>query len=210
MSLPLCSSKLQLFLGQIYSFIRFLIRKRELLSPDELELDWKPMYNLYEKTIYASKVYFVPEGFESSLKSLIRCSRVYFPIHCTQDILDEFRYVQLDKEIIYRKSLFRPYLCPFDVGMSKGLNYLELFLPTVVRKPDEINQGFKLWLDELMTIWDCNPNSPSWEQNLLWLFSRVAHDSIGLIDWTPWIPKIFTHLIKSFGLQGGTHKVNVI
>ena len=151
------------------------------------------MYKLYERTLNSSKVYFVPEGFESALKSLIRASRVYFPVECTQDILDEFR----------------PYLCPFDTGMSKGLNYLELFLPTVVTKPDEVSKGFKLWLEEMMTIWDCNPNSPSWEQNLLWLFSRVAHDSIGLVDWSPWIPKIFTHLIKSFGLQGGTHKVQI-
>lgn len=148
---------------------------------------------MYERTLYASKVYFVPEGFEGTLKSLIRAARVYFPIQCTQDILDEFR----------------PYLCPFDTGMAKGLNYLELFLPTVVTDPNEVNQGFKLWLDEMMTIWDSNPNSPAWEQNLLWLFSRVAHDSISLIDWTPWIPKIFTHLIKSFGLQGGTHKVQI-
>lgn len=104
----------------------------------------------------------------------------------------------------------RPYLCPFDPGMAKGLNYLELFLPTVVTRDDEISCGFQLWLDELLSIWDSNPNSPSWEQNLLWLLSRLAHDNIGLIDWSPWIPKIFTHLIKSFGLQGGALKVTPV
>lgn len=54
-------------------------------------MDWKPLYQLYERTLYASKVYFVPDGFESTLKSLIRACRVYFVIESTQDILDEFR-----------------------------------------------------------------------------------------------------------------------
>lgn len=174
-------------------FVTYENRKRELLSREDLLLDWKPLYELYERNLYSSKVNFMPEGFDTTLKSLIRASRVYFPTESTQDMLDQFR----------------PYLCPFDISMSKGLLYMELFLPTVGR-PEDQNKGFKLWLEELMGIWDSNPNSPSWEQNLIWLFARLSHDCIGQIDWSPWIPKIFTHLLKSFNLQGGTHKVCII
>lgn len=166
------------------------------MSRDDLSIEWRPLYELYEKTLYSSKEHhhliLVPDGFETSLKSLIRGCRAYFPIRSTQKILDEFR----------------PLLCPFDPSMTKGTLYLELFLPTVCR-PDEFEFGYKLWLDELMNIWEQNLNSPSWEQNLIWIFSRLSHNCIGYIDWRPYIPKIFTHLLKSFNLQGGSHKVNI-
>lgn len=134
----------------------------------------------------------VPDGYEQQLKSAIRACRVYFDADSTREILEEAR----------------PLLCPFDTNMTKGTMYLELFLPTLMR-PEEHAHGFKLWFDEVLLIWEKNLNSPSWESNLIWLFARLSSNNVGYIDWTPYIPKIFTHLLKSFNLQGGSHKVQI-
>ena len=54
------------------------------------------------------------------------CNCRYFSVEATQEMLDEWR----------------PLLCPFDVKMSEGLFYLELFLPTLVY-PHEYDRGFR-------------------------------------------------------------------
>lgn len=135
---------------------------------------------------------FIPDNYESSLKNLIRNSRIYFSKESTQEMLDEWR----------------PLLCPYDTVIIKATAYLELFLPTLLR-PEEHQYGWHLWLQELMTFWQSSQNTPSWEQNLISLFARLADDNIGFIDWEPYIPIIFTHLIRSFNLMGGTHKVQI-
>lgn len=175
------------------SLLTTLLKKRELLSRDDLEIQWRPLYELYQARIYSSNNIVVISGLDSNLKSLLRAARVYYPMSSTADILEEFR----------------PYLCPYDKGMNRGLLYMELLLPTVTAKPEEHKDGYRLWLEELMSIWDSNPNSPEWEQQIVLLFARLAHDTIGYIDWSPWIPKIFTHLMKSFDLQNGSVRVQV-
>jgi proteasome activator subunit 4 len=135
---------------------------------------------------------FIPENYENSIKNLIRSSRPYFSNESTQEMLDEWR----------------PLLCPYDTIIIKVTAYLELFLPTLL-PPEQHQNGFKLWFEELMNLWQSSQNTPSWEQNLISLFARLANDTIGYIDWNPYIPSIFTHLIRSFNLMGGSHKVQI-
>ena len=54
------------------------------------------------------------------------CNCRYFSVESTQEMLDEWR----------------PLLCPFDMKMSEGLFYLELFLPTLMY-PHEYDRGFR-------------------------------------------------------------------
>ncbi len=123
----------------------------------------------------------VSHNFDSVISDLIRKCRIYFPIESTQQILDEFR----------------PLLCPYDSMMLRGIKYLELFLPTLI--PQEYqNLGFELWFKEFMTIWKSCQNKPSWEKRIISLFSRLASDTIGFIDWNPFIPTIFTRLRNTF------------
>ena len=56
---------------------------------------------------------------------------------------------------------------------QKGLFYLELFLPTLIA-PDHRDEGFELWLEEFLTLWDSVTNSPPFENALVWLFARCA------------------------------------
>ena len=40
-------------------------------------------------------------------------------------------------------------------------------------------------------------------KNFIW--HRLAFDNIGVVDWNPWIPKIFTRFMRSFNLPTAGH-----
>uniref|UniRef100_A0AAR2JD79 Proteasome activator Blm10 mid region domain-containing protein n=1 Tax=Pygocentrus nattereri TaxID=42514 RepID=A0AAR2JD79_PYGNA len=189
----------KLDISMMQSFARLLInllKKKELLSRDDLELPWRPLYELYEKILYSKTEHlglnWFPNSVENVLKTLVKSCRLYFPESATQEMLDEWR----------------PLLCPFDVTMQKAISYFELFLPTIM-PPEQHHKGFKLWFDELMGLWVSVQNLPSWEGNLVNLFARLANDNIGYVNWDLYIPKIFTRILRSFNLPVGTSQMVV-
>ncbi|TSK14769.1 Proteasome activator complex subunit 4B [Bagarius yarrelli] len=189
----------KLEISMLQGFARILInllKKKELLSQDDLELPWRPLYELFEKILYSKTEHlglnWFPNSIENVLKTLVKSCRLYFPESATQEMLDEWR----------------PLLCPFDVTMQKAISYFELFLPTVM-PPEQHQKGFNLWFDELMGLWVSVQNLPSWEGSLVNLFARLANDNIGYINWDPYIPKIFTRILRSFNLPVGTGQMVV-
>ncbi|XP_078590168.1 proteasome activator complex subunit 4-like isoform X2 [Branchiostoma floridae x Branchiostoma japonicum] len=211
-----------------------LLKKRELLSRDDLVLPWRPLYELVERLFYSSwepyGLEWYPSGrkaaklvgvsrasgarnpramqlravlaalsaagfgrsIENVIKNVVRMCRVYFSVESSAEMLEEWR----------------PLLCPFDVTTCKAMSYFEMFLPTTL-PPEHHDKGFKLWLDELLKMWDNCHNCPSWEQNLVNLFARVALDNIGYIDWSPWVSKLFTRLLRSLNLPVGSKQLQV-
>ncbi|XP_072167902.1 proteasome activator complex subunit 4-like [Diadema setosum] len=173
-----------------------LLKKRNLLSRDDITIPWKPLYKIVERVIYSQYeplgLEWFPHSLENRLKSLIRVSRPYFSVESTQEMLDEWR----------------PLLCPFDETMTKGILYIEAFMPTLL-PPEQHQKGFKLWLDEMINIWNNSQNSPCIESALVDLFSRLASENIGYIDWTPHIPKIFTCFLRGLSLPVGSKKLQV-
>ncbi|KAJ8248283.1 hypothetical protein GJAV_G00240340 [Gymnothorax javanicus] len=173
-----------------------LLKKKDLLSRDDLELPWRPLYELHERILYSKTEHlglnWFPNSVENVLKTLVKSCRPYFPESCTQEMLDEWR----------------PLLCPFDVTMQRAIGYFELFLPTTL-PPKLHHKGFKLWFNELIDLWASVQNLPGWEVNLVNLFARLANDNIGYIDWDPYIPKIFTRLLRSLNLPVGTSQMLV-
>ncbi|XP_060589859.1 proteasome activator complex subunit 4B-like [Ruditapes philippinarum] len=174
-----------------------LLKKKKLLSRDDLTLQWKPLYKLLESVLYSQYeqhgLQLFPGNIESVLKNLVRDCRTYFPAESTQEMLDEWR----------------PLLCPFDVTVIKALQYLDLFLPTNLME-HEMDKGFRLWFKELMDMWDSFQNNPSWEKCLINLMSRLANSNIGYIDWSPYIPKVFTRLLKGIELPVGTQPIRIV
>uniref|UniRef100_A0A3Q3IVD1 Proteasome activator Blm10 mid region domain-containing protein n=1 Tax=Monopterus albus TaxID=43700 RepID=A0A3Q3IVD1_MONAL len=173
-----------------------LLKKRELLSREDLELPWRPLYELYDKILFSKTEHlglnWFPNSVENVLKTLVKSCRPYFPESATQEMLDEWR----------------PLLCPFDVTMQRAISYFELFLPTTL-PPELHHRGFKLWFDELISLWGSVQNLPSWEMHLVSLFARLGNDNIGYIDWDPYIPKIFTRILRSLNLPVGTGQMIV-
>ncbi|CAJ0962986.1 unnamed protein product [Ranitomeya imitator] len=129
---------------------------------------------------------------EGVMKTLVKACRPYFPDDATAEMLEEWR----------------PLLCPFDVTMQKAISYFELFLPTSL-PPELHHKGFRLWFDELMGLWLSVQNLPQWEAHLMNLFARLANDNIGYIDWDPYVPKVFTRVLRSLNLPVGSSQVIV-
>ncbi|XP_062269925.1 proteasome activator complex subunit 4B [Platichthys flesus] len=171
-----------------------LLKKKELLSRDDLQLPWRPLYDLHERIVYSKTEHlgliWLPNSVDHILKALIKSCRLYFPASSTKEMLDEWR----------------PLLCVFDVVMQKAISNMELFLPTIMPL-EEHDQGFQLWFDELMNLWVAVQNQPSWEGHLVNLFARLANDNIGYVDWTPYIPTIFTKILRSLNLPVGVSQM---
>ncbi|CAK6951662.1 proteasome activator complex subunit 4A isoform X1 [Scomber scombrus] len=192
-----------------------LLKKRELLSREDLELPWRPLYELHDRILFSKTEHLGLNWFPNSprprsssklimlklvqrcsvenvLKTLVKSCRPYFSESATEEMLDEWR----------------PLFCPFDVTMQRAISYFELFLPTTL-PPELHHKGFKLWFDELINLWVSVQNLPSWEVHLVNLFARLANDNIGYIDWDPHIPKIFTRILRSLNLPVGTSPMMV-
>ncbi|XP_062464948.1 proteasome activator complex subunit 4 isoform X1 [Pezoporus occidentalis] len=209
----------RLEISMMQGFARLLInllKKKELLSRDDLELPWRPLYEMLERILYSKTenlgLNWFPNSYrpglsspktfvlnvlhrcsvESVLKTLVKSCRPYFPEDATAEMLHEWR----------------PLMCPFDVTMQKAITYFELFLPTTL--PPALHQkGFKLWFDEFIGLWVSVQNLPQWEGHLVNLFARLATDNIGYIDWDPYVPKIFTRILRSLNLPVGSNQVVV-
>ncbi|CAF1622524.1 unnamed protein product, partial [Adineta ricciae] len=164
-----------------------LLSKSRLITRDDLIIDWHILHTWIKLILFNNDESYslvaLPNDVEKSLLYCVRSCRPYLSATATQEILDQFR----------------PSLCPFDSAFSDAMCYFDLLLP--VHLPPELHeQGFKLWLPEFLNIWESVTNNPDWEQNVINIFSFVAWCNIGYIDWEPWLPKIFTRILKSFSL----------
>ncbi|UJR35822.1 hypothetical protein I4U23_028569 [Adineta vaga] len=170
-----------------FDIIDELLTKSRLITRDDLIIDWHLLYIWIKLILFNNDESYslvaLPNDIEKSLLYCVRSCRPYLSATATQEILDEFR----------------PWLCPFDSAFSDAMCYLDLLLP-VHLPPNLHEQGFKLWLQELLGIWESVTNSPDWEQNVINIFSFVAWCNIGYVDWEPWLPKIFTRILKNFSL----------
>ncbi|GCB62155.1 hypothetical protein scyTo_0011429, partial [Scyliorhinus torazame] len=187
----------KLEISMMQGFTRLLIsllKKKELLSREDLQLPWRPLYEMMERILYSKTEHlglnWFPNSVENVLKTLVKCCRPYFPSEATAEMLDEWK----------------PQMCPFDVTMQKAISYFEMFLPTSL-PPHLHHKGFRLWFDEFIGLYVTVQNLPQWEGNLVNLFARLATDNIGYIDWDEYIPKIFTRILRSLNLPVGSSQV---
>ncbi|CAH0386282.1 unnamed protein product [Bemisia tabaci] len=189
-----------------------LLKKPKLISPDDLVLPWKPLYDLCERLLSNSAVivgmyrylsvqqrrtlrsvkqllgelvqFTGPKTLEGYLTELVYMAALYFPPEATQEMLD----------------LWRPKLCPFDGdSITDTIEYCEWFLPTMLR-PDQSHLGYELWFHEFMNLWDRCNNSLKWDQEMMSLMTGLAENNIGYIDWEPYIPTMFTRFLRSLHL----------
>ncbi|KZC11232.1 Proteasome activator complex subunit 4 [Dufourea novaeangliae] len=177
------------FLISGYSMtLLLLLKKKGLISPEELQLPWKPIYNLTDHVQSKIKtslgMYRYSALLRDTLNLLVHAVKVYFPVSATQEILDKLR----------------PTFCPLDgTLMSVNMETLEWFLP-VQLPPKYHSIGHELWFDEFMSLWNVCHNAPEWENRMMYLMARLASHNIGYIDWEPHIPLMFTRFMKCLRL----------
>ncbi|XP_077536196.1 proteasome activator complex subunit 4-like [Haemaphysalis longicornis] len=173
--------------GKVAHTISLLLKERDLLSRADLSIEWRPLYLLYERLLCSRErelnMLRPPPGLPAQLEQLVASCRPFFPPTSTLEMLDEWE----------------PLLCPFDQSMQKAMNYFQLFLPTTLL-PEHHDTGFRLWFPNFIGLWQNIHNTPEWEASLVRLFSRLAEDTIGYIEWDPYIPTLFTRLLRSFNL----------
>ena len=100
--------------GSLYS----LLKKVELLTPEQLSLDWKPLFDLQKRFVYTKYPHLgllnIPHSLPNNIRNVIRVCRPYFNIESTAEMLEDWR----------------PLLCPLDVTFGLAMSHMALFLPT--------------------------------------------------------------------------------
>ncbi|CAF0770306.1 unnamed protein product [Brachionus calyciflorus] len=172
------------------SVLTELLKKFDKITRDELQIEWRPLYNLFlhinKLNDYSAEL--PPSSIESNaFANFIRYARIYFNNESTKEMLEEWR----------------TYMCPFDSAMNSVFEIYKLFLPTIMYE-HELEYGYKLWLKEFLNLWTTFSTRNFWESHLVSLFARVASDNIGEIDWSPYIPYIFSNTLRGFGLPFGS------
>ncbi|XP_075982496.1 proteasome activator complex subunit 4-like isoform X2 [Anticarsia gemmatalis] len=163
-----------------------LTKKRQLLSPEEFTLPWRPLHELgkklFDKNSTHIGMYHYLTSLEGSYISMVKCARPYFDVSATKEILDELL----------------PQINPWSAD-THIIGQLAVFLP-VALAPEHAAQGHLLWFDEIMTLWDTCYNAQCGIADLMTLFSGLAKRNPGAIDWTPHVPKMFMRFFHALNL----------
>ncbi|KAL7079669.1 hypothetical protein ACQ4LE_001115 [Meloidogyne hapla] len=173
--------------------IRLLLARKSIISRSDVKFDWRPLYDLYVQVAYKNLeedgVFLIPEDLKKILAStIIECNR-FFNDSATQEILDEVR----------------PYFCPWDDSSLRGFKILSIFLPTCLSDAENDQFGAKLWIDELL-FWLKSPGTLE-RQNILNTFARLAKDSPGYFDFSPYFNDLFTFLLSSLKIEIGVDRI---
>uniref|UniRef100_A0A8D8S251 Proteasome activator complex subunit 4 n=1 Tax=Cacopsylla melanoneura TaxID=428564 RepID=A0A8D8S251_9HEMI len=165
-----------------------LLKKKELLLPGGLELPWKPLFDLVERTLANQAIslgmYRYTVCLETVLDKLCHVARYYYSPSGTAELL----------------ALCKPRMCVHDsTAMLDVMETFDWFLPLQM-DPSESHLGYELWFDELMALWDKCNNAVPWEEQLAWLMARLAMKTIGYCDWEKHMPSMFTRFLRSFSL----------
>ncbi|KAG6452438.1 hypothetical protein O3G_MSEX007632 [Manduca sexta] len=163
-----------------------LTKKRQLISPEELTLPWRPLYDMGKKLFSTSSLhigmYHYLNSLEGSYLSMVKCARPYFEVEATKEILAELL----------------PQINPWSTD-TFPISQLVMFLPVALH-PKHAAQGHQLWFDELMTLWDTCYNSQCGVWDFMVLFAGLAKRNPGAIDWSPHVGKMFTRFLHALNL----------
>ncbi|KAL0269474.1 UNVERIFIED_CONTAM: hypothetical protein PYX00_007188 [Menopon gallinae] len=174
------------FIDKFAQILYVLIKKRYLLTPDDLVLEWRPLYDLCKRILTSNQtqlgLYRNYSSLNHTLCVVVQSARFYFPETATQEILDEIK----------------PQLSPLAT-LPVTAGFLEWFLP-VSLPPEKAHLGYKLWFDDIMELWTKGNNSATWDAEIMSQMASLASHNIGYIDWEPYIPSMFTRFLHSFNL----------
>ena len=106
------------FVNHIAGALFSLLKKVELLTPEQLTLDWRPLFNLQKRFVYTKYpslgLLNIPHSLPSNIRNVIRVCRPYFSLDATKEMMEDWR----------------PLMCPLDVTFGEAVAHMTLFLPT--------------------------------------------------------------------------------
>ncbi|VDM79108.1 unnamed protein product [Strongylus vulgaris] len=103
--------------------------KRDFLLRGDLEIDWRPLFELYVEVSYKNLeedgIFLMPDGFRAELQAYISHARRYFSDDAPQQLLDELR----------------PLMCVWDESIVRAWRLLELFMPMNLPPERQLTHG---------------------------------------------------------------------
>ncbi|KAL0043408.1 hypothetical protein WJX79_003790 [Trebouxia sp. C0005] len=153
---------------------------------------WRPLYDLLHASLRSSKASYegvlILETKQSSLFSLVHRCRRFFPAGSAEEVWQELKPAL--------QNLHTP-------TAQQALGWLSLFLPT-----HGLSQGEDGWNDRIadwMVLWESDAHNKFWRGQWMLMFAQVAkHDTQGLINWRPYMPRLFNQLQWAFQVPVGT------
>ncbi|KAL3134782.1 hypothetical protein ABBQ32_007768 [Trebouxia sp. C0010 RCD-2024] len=158
----------------------------------DITVPWRRLYEFAHAFVRSSDLSYegplILETRQSSLFSLVhRCKR-YFPSGSAEEIWHELKPSL--------QNLHTP-------TAQQALGWLTLFLP-----PHGLGRGEGSWNERIadwMLLWESDAHNKLWSSQWMLLFAQVAkHDTQGLIDWHPYLPRLFSQLQWAFQVPVGT------
>ncbi|XP_071746308.1 LOW QUALITY PROTEIN: proteasome activator complex subunit 4 [Lepeophtheirus salmonis] len=182
-------------LANAVNLLSSLLYRRYLIESSELTLNWRPLYDLFNYHFCSSSakhdMFQVPPPLRNGIRVLIRYAQPYFPPGATVEIL----------------QTLKPLMCPLDVTSEKAIDMFQMFLPTFNVR-DRKESTYQLWFDDFLAYLKIF-NSPHVQGYIFMLYSRLAEDNIGSIDWNPILPLLFFQNSKDFCPTCGYKNVHV-
>ncbi|XP_034834096.1 proteasome activator complex subunit 4-like isoform X1 [Maniola hyperantus] len=205
-----------------------LTKKRFLISPEELTLPWRPLYDvgirIFEKSSTSIGMYHYHTGKSGNEKpSMLDMVRKFISGYGLDDALELFglalpdesdlltsletSYMTMIKcakpyfEVGATKEMLEellPQICPWSSN-SQMMGPFTTFLP-VGLYPKYAEQGHLLWFDQLMNLWDVCYNNQCGISDVMILFAGLAKKNPGAVDWTPHVPKMFMRFLHALNL----------
>ncbi|CAH0400452.1 unnamed protein product [Chilo suppressalis] len=209
-----------------------LTKKRYLVSPEDLTLPWRPLYEVGKKIFEKSAThvglyhYLSPKRSGKQGDDILGMIRKFLSGYGLDDALKLFGLAERDDndlptslessymsmvkcarpyfELSATKEILDEFLPQINPWSSESnlICQLVVFLP-VALPPQHAHQGHKLWLDKLMDLWDTCYNSQCGVSELTMLFAGLAKRNPGAVDWSPQVAKLFTRFLHALNLPVG-------
>jgi proteasome activator subunit 4 len=177
--------------------INTLLSRKMLITREDLKVEWRPLFDLYReiafKNLEEEGLILFPEGLKEKVENSITFLSDFFEDSATQEILD----------------LIRPNFCPFDDIINEAVITATLFMPTSLKHEQHAAFGASLWAEEMYHWYASGELAADNEDRLLSLFTQLANDCPGFIDWTDKIDFILDRLMQSCGLSVGGNTLGV-
>ncbi|KAI8975614.1 hypothetical protein BDF20DRAFT_879640 [Mycotypha africana] len=145
------------------SFMR-LVKHRHRLDSEDLQLDWRPLYNMLEKKVFSGtgqKLTLSETKHLGSVLSLIRYAKRFFSVDTAKELLEEF----LPK-----------YNANSMADAAKAQGYLLTFLPYEDHPKDTLH--IEDYLSTIFSLWSMIPCSLTTDNVMMNYISRIAEHNM--------------------------------
>ncbi|EFJ17083.1 hypothetical protein SELMODRAFT_179234 [Selaginella moellendorffii] len=167
---------------------RIFRKYRKKLS---LSLDWRPFYKIFVNTHFKRQEFYSGLGTNSEHATnfvvLLKCCRYYFSAGSATEIWNEFRPC---------------FDHPCRTSCLEALGFLGLFIP--LKSQHSLSEPYVFtvdWVAECLDLWQRIPSCQFWSSQWGSLIGRCI-TSLDM-NWEPFMPVIFSHLLNSFRVPVG-------